>query len=456
MRQTALSRGRIARKRIRWPAFLLLGAFVQAGLARADAKEPTAISADTPAEFKTNRPITTPQRIVLTVGQGEGDLQGNDDKVLQAAVDYVFRLGGGTVRILPGAYTMRNALFLRSGITLRGSGADTILKKAPSVSSPLIREADSSEYCVQVADPKGFTPGCGVAVSNNKWEDYPPIRLCTVTAVRENVLYLDQRLGKDFWMQDEAKVQTLFSILHGVNADDVQVEEIVLDGNRGANDYLSGNFGAAAFLLYSNRWTFRNVVAQDYNGDGFSVSASDDVLCENCQGLNNARFGFHSGLGGLRSIFKNCTAKGNREGIYWCWAACDGLAENCTLSENAKCGTNFSHRDAGNLVRNCTIERNGEAGVIFSKEENEFRTPDRNRIEGCLIRDNGGAVGFGVDIQWKTRDIAIANCRFENSPGGKQNVAVRISREAEQITLEGNTFTHCPVEVQDLRVTPAK
>jgi acyl-CoA reductase-like NAD-dependent aldehyde dehydrogenase len=46
--------------------------------------------------------------------------------------------------------------------------ADTVPRKAPSVSSPVIREADWFEYCIQVADPKGFTLGCGIAISNSK------------------------------------------------------------------------------------------------------------------------------------------------------------------------------------------------------------------------------------------------------------------------------------------------
>jgi hypothetical protein len=41
------------------------------------------------SEFKTMRPIRKKQGIMVTVGQTEGDFQGTDDKILQAAVDYV-------------------------------------------------------------------------------------------------------------------------------------------------------------------------------------------------------------------------------------------------------------------------------------------------------------------------------------------------------------------------------
>ena len=312
-----------------------------------------------------------------------------------------------------------------------------------------------------MADPKGFTPGCGIAVSNKQADsdhDVTEVRFFTVTAIRENVLYLDRRTEKDFWMEEGAKVQTLFSILYGRNVDDVTVEDIVLDGNRAENAQLNDNYGGARVHgQYCNRWTFRNVIARDFNGDGFSFQVCDDIHFENCQALNNADLGFHPGSGSQRPVFKDCIAKGNSQGLYWCWAACDGLAENCTLSDNIKFGTNFGHRDTDNVIRNCTIERNGEVGVLFRKEPARTAQGDRNRIEGCLIRDNGGAEG---ESAWTSRgrraNSTIVNCRFENSKDGKQKVAIRISPVAEAITLEGNTFTGCPVEVQDQRVKAAQ
>ena len=414
------------------------------------------MSNDLPEEFKTMRPIRVRKDITFTVGQGEGDLQGNDDKVIQAAVDYVHRLGGGTVRILPGVYVMRNAIYLRPKTTLQGSGEKTVLKKAPCASTALIREADWFEYCVQVADPKGFTTGCGIALSSDK-ADWPQVRLYTVTAVKGNVLYLDQRTEKNYWMSDSAKARTLFSILHGLNVDDVRVEDIILDGNCAENEHINGNYIGAVFAQYSNRWSFRNVTARNFNGDGFSFQVCDDFRFDGCTALNNAGLGFHPGSGSQRPMFRGCIATGNSEGLFWCWSACDGLAENCVISENIKYGVNFGHRDTDNIIRNCTIERNGEVGILFRKEVNEFRTGDRNVIENCVIRDNGTVKpGCGIDIQWKTKDIAIRNCRFENTKQGNQQVAIRISPEAERITLEANTFTNCPVEVEDQRVKSPK
>src|SRR6516165_5206968 len=62
------------------------------------------------------------RRATITVGPAKADLNGGTDRVIQAAVDYVARLGGGTVRVLPGTYRLRNSIFLHSYVRLLGSG----------------------------------------------------------------------------------------------------------------------------------------------------------------------------------------------------------------------------------------------------------------------------------------------------------------------------------------------
>src|SRR5260370_14590453 len=49
----------------------------------------------------------------ITVGVREGDLRGADNRVLQAAVDYIAKLGGGVVEIRAGEYRMPDGLHLR-------------------------------------------------------------------------------------------------------------------------------------------------------------------------------------------------------------------------------------------------------------------------------------------------------------------------------------------------------
>ena len=77
------------------------------------------------------------QRPSVTVGLRDADLIGSDNRALQAAVDYVAGLGGGTVHIGPGTYAMHDSLHLRSNVVVRGHKGKTILRQAESKVSPL-------------------------------------------------------------------------------------------------------------------------------------------------------------------------------------------------------------------------------------------------------------------------------------------------------------------------------
>ena len=78
----------------------------------------------------------------------------------------------------------------------------------------------------------------------------------------------------------------------------------------------------------------------------------------------------------------------------------------------------------------------------------------RNRIENCVVRDNGSnKPGVGIEIRGKTRDIVIHGTTLGNTPGGNQKTGICIGAEARQITVQGNTFSECPVQIEDLRPT---
>jgi hypothetical protein len=398
----------------------------------------------------TNRPMRDRQSLVLTVGQAAGDLRGSDDKVLQAGVDYLHRLGGGTLRILPGVYELQNAIHLRPRITMIGSGEQTLLKKRPGVVTALSRDSDWYEYGVEVNDPTGFVPGGGVLLRSStgpgEWQ-FDVLR-ATITAVQGRVLFLDRLTRENFWTQKNATAATIFPILTAEDVDDVRIEDLVLDGNREHNERINGNFAGAVFIQSCHNWRFKNVTARHYNGDGFSFQACDDVHFEDCKAVNNADLGFHPGSGSQRPVFRNCTATGNSQGIFFCWAVSDGLAEGCTLSDNRQYGVSIGHRDTDNLVRNCAIERNGEVGILLRDEGGKFRSGHRNRIENCTIRDNGTRQpGIGIDIRGATHDITVVNTRFDSTVGGPQKIGIRIGRQAGPVSLENNTYEGCPTTV---------
>ena len=70
------------------------------------------------------------QRLTITVGTRAADLVGSTEKVVQAAVDSIARWGGGTVRILPGTYRFRNAVYLQNNVRVLGAGLDSTIRRA--------------------------------------------------------------------------------------------------------------------------------------------------------------------------------------------------------------------------------------------------------------------------------------------------------------------------------------
>ena len=82
---------------------------------------------------------------LVTVGRENAQLIGSDNRVLQAAVDYIAALGGGTVAIGPGEYLMYDSLHLRSNVAVKGSKGKTILRKADGAVSLLALDGDFGE-----------------------------------------------------------------------------------------------------------------------------------------------------------------------------------------------------------------------------------------------------------------------------------------------------------------------
>jgi hypothetical protein len=406
----------------------------------------------------TNRPFRTSRPLTITIGQDKGDLQGTDDKVIQAGIEYLHRMGGGVLQIYPGTYDMNNALYLRPNITLRGSGENTVLRKTDGVVTSILRDMDWYEYAVQVENVTGFVTGGGIMlrsrIDSSDWAFN--VFKGTIKSIEGNVIFLDNIPYENFWVDEDISAATIFPIITAAEkTDNVIIEDIVLDGNKTNNEIIDGNYAGAAFIQNCDNWSFRNVTARNYNGDGYSFQVCDDIHFENCKSLDNSGLGFHPGSGSQRPVFRDCTSTGNDLGIFFCWGVTYGLVENCVLINNDRYGISIGHRDTDNLITGCRIEHNGKVGILFREPDgdNAFCAGNRNTIVDCDINDNGrDKSGIGIDIGWLTEDISVKGNRIGNTSGeNQQHTGIRISENAKRVTLEGNTFTDSPAEIEDLR-----
>ena len=184
------------------------------------------------------------ERFTLTVGTKKGDMTGKDDRVLQAAVDYVARLGGGTVKLLPGTWTLRNSIYLPSRIRLLGSGADTIISKIASEQVAISEDSDWYDQEITLSDPKSFQVGDGVVLTvTNPHNGSIDVIKRTLVARSGNRFKLNDGLRKNLWVSGKPTCTSVFPLLTSEYTSDVLIENLVLDGNRKNNVNLNGNYG---------------------------------------------------------------------------------------------------------------------------------------------------------------------------------------------------------------------
>jgi hypothetical protein len=392
------------------------------------------------------------RRVTITVGPAKADLNGGTDLVIQSAVDYVARLGGGTVRVLPGTYRLRNSVFLHSNVRLLGSGTESVLFKEPTVATKLVVNGDHWDQEVMLADPRGFQVGDGVRlVSKDPYGRGTNIIQRTLIAASGDRFKLDRRLEERFHLAGEPQIATNFSLLQCTGVADVVIEGLTIDGNRAHNEMIDkGAFDDGAIRIdESNRVTVRGVMVRDFYCDGIVWGISHDVLVEECQLRDGVRLALHSGSGSQRSIVRGNRVQRTREGLYFCWGAQHGLYEKNVI-EDCGYGMTLGHRDSDNLIRDNDIRRSREAGIHFRGGDKAL-APHRNRFERNRIVDSGGEDGVAIDIDGETESVVIARNEIRETRGPKSRIGIRIGAAARDIRCEGNRIEGLAVPISDLR-----
>lgn len=400
------------------------------------------------------------ERLTLTVGPDEGaDLVGRDDRPIQAALDYVARLGGGTVLLRPGTYTLRNSVFLPSGVRLLGSGADSILTKVPSRSTTLADDSDWYDREITLADASGFRVGDGIVLRATDPDEggRAVVLKRTLVARSGDRFKLDAGLRQNLWLSGRPTCSSMFPLLTAERAADVVIANLALDGDRSNNEHLDGNHAGCVFLQDCNRFTIRDVIARNYHGDGISFQICHDVVVERCHCHDNADLGVHPGSGSQRPLIRDSRLERNRIGLFWCWGVKYGLAERNRIADNRDFGISIGHRDTDNVIRDNDVARSGRVGILF-RDESRGRDfwPNRNRVESNRVVDSGGDDGVAVDVQGRTRDVVLASNHLLETRGPARRVAVRLAAEVGAVELADNRIEGFSREVDDLRTAEAR
>ncbi len=394
----------------------------------------------------------------ITVGKRSADLIGNDNRALQAAVDYIASLGGGIVEIGQGRYVMRDSLHLRSNVTVRGTKGKTILRKADGVISALALDGDFGEQQITVAEPVGFEVGYGVAIRDDNAGGFHTT-VARITGRNGNTFSIDNPLMSDCMVRDKARAATVFPVVSAYNVQAARVENLIIDGNKESNVHLNGCRGAGIFLYRAFGTVIQNCVVRNYNGDGISFQQSNDVSVVDCVCEDNAYLGIHPGSGSQRPLVRKCIARRNgTDGLFLCWRVRHGLFEDNVLEGNGRFGISIGHKDSDNLLRRNLVRLNHRDGVYF-RNESLGMAAHRNRLEDNIIENNGaGGQAAGICIRGETNSLVFNNNSIRDTrPDGSQTqtVGIRIEEKVGEVVLEGNKID-AETQIDDRRVSKEK
>ncbi|QNK54912.1 nitrous oxide reductase family maturation protein NosD [Paenibacillus sp. PAMC21692] len=399
------------------------------------------------------------EKIMITVGESSGDFIGGTNQIIQAAVDYVSFLGGGTVRLAEGVYQMQSTVHLRSGVVLEGSPGRTVLRQREERISAITADADLHERQVSVEQPELFPVGQTVAIRRRAESRGFGDTVAVVTGKDGNVLYLDRELLSTTLLSEGGIVTTHTPVLSGYDCNGVEIRGLIVEGNQSNPTLANGCRCAGIFLFDAHDVLIEDCSVRDYNGDGISYQHSSAIRVLRCESARNGGKGIHPGSGTKNTEILNSSFNENgMDGIFLCWRVQDSIVENCTAIRNRMSGLSIGHKDIRNLIRSNRLSENNMYGIFF-RNESEPMAANYNRVEHNLIEDNGSeqAGHVGIRIRGGTHDVELIGNRicFSSAPP-EQTIGICMEEHTGEIRLKDNEFVNCAMETHDHWLIAAK
>jgi parallel beta-helix repeat protein len=363
-------------------------------------------------------PVPAP-RTVRVAQSGQADVIGIDNVALQKAADLLKR--GDVLEIEPGTYIMHNSLFVPSGVTVRGTAGQTILRKSDGVESALIEDGDYGEGQLRVADPGKFQAGMGLAVMDKQLSSGWDISITAIHAIDGNLLRIRPMTVRDYNVSEQhALVRNTFPILCAIETENVVLENLIVDGNREKNAYIDGCRGGAIYFYLSRNGTVRNCTARNYNGDGISFQITENIQVLNCESYGHSGYGIHPGTGSDKPVIKDCFVHDNGQvGLFLCWRVRHGQFTHNRIENNGRYGISIGHKDTDNEFIDNTVAANGTYGVYFRKET-DANSGHRNTFRSNRILNNGNSqAGCGVYIEACAGELIFVGNRIAETRSDK-------------------------------------
>jgi polygalacturonase len=409
--------------------------------------------------------------MTVTVGMKNADIIGSNNKAIQAAVDLVAMKGGGTVQILPGEYVLDDAIRLRSNIHLKGDREKTILKHAPAISSPLLKDADIGQKEVTPKDASLFKVGMGLVIRSKEYQGEMVNKPNTIVRIENGVLYLKDYIEFDFTADFDGPPKVagggvatnIFPLVFGWEVENVMIEGLTVDSKVEANPGWTNTRVGGICLKRTKNGLVKDVNAINTQGDGILISSCEHITAINCLGANNTYHGLHCGAHSPWTIVRNSTFHHNgSDGIYICWGVREGeftdniiynngIREMTTFPDRGKRGgLSIGHKDTDNLIARNHIYENARYGVYF-RTKTEPNGAHRNTLKDNIIENNGlpGHVtrATGITICGITHDLVFENNTIRETRQGDdrlQKVGIVIEPGVSNVKMVNNKISGHP------------
>ena len=393
----------------------------------------------------------------ITVGVQAGDMVGADGQTIQQAIDQMHEGGGGRVNVLPGEYTLSDAVRLRPDIHLVGTPGQTCLKRAPLSVSKLICDADRGQRVIYPQDPSRFQVGMGVVLFDRKSAWTQASKPWTVVAVKDDHIQIDRILEEERYEENDGALVNYFPMLQAVQADRCIIEGFDVDGTACIqsptsedieaelaacfhnpppyfSERIRGPRTALVFHQSSRACQILNVRAHHGTGDGFCFGmASEHMQMRSCQADHNGWYGIHPGSHSAYAHISECQIHDNAsDGLYICWGIHHSKFTHNDIHHNGwehwRSGLSIGHKDTDNLIAHNRIAHNAKYGICI-RDKTPQNAPHRCTFQDNVLEDN-------VSLSHELRELKDKLPKEDDVPA-----QIRIGKNVRDLTFENNTLT---------------
>jgi hypothetical protein len=293
-----------------------------------------------------------------------------------------------------------------------------------------------------VKDAAGFKKGMGIQLYDDNRNQGWDVTTAIITDIIGNVIYFDNNTNYDYLASLNGTINNGCSLVEAVGVENVRIADLVVEGNKGTNNYINGCRGGGIYIHKSKNCVVENVKVNEFNGDSFSWQITQNITVKGCEASNGGGLGFHPGTGSDHTTIEKCISHNNKgDGIFLCWRVQNSVFRDNISYANGDNGISIGHKDTDNIFENNHVYENGNHGVLF-RNENEQNSGHRNTFTNNTIENNGVTnESSGFYIGGETHDITIINNIIRSTGKGNQKTAIFVGKKSSKISASDNKIS---------------